>query len=1144
MELHLQPVANAHGYDTNLNTADAEETPSHQAAQTSTVARPSAPTATKESLQLTPVKSMAGYTATGELAIIDDPARRDATSTATTPTNAVSSGATQSGSAAGASSVAYDAKAQLLLVSGGDGSGGSGGAPHTGGNSSPGVPDGVYVGFEIPGVHNKSTPHEFVEVKMNGHSHVFEYGPEHSSWNPLITSPLVEKNKQYHDRASQAGALFELTPPPGESLAQFEEQTYRLGRAMDNTTAQLQMTYNVLGPNCYSAADAILLNDGVSMAALKAMGDQAAKNTVGILKSLFQEVTKVAASTPTMDLTGTVRLMVVDAENVGGSINCDWKGDASYAQVPLPYAGPVPDPQPFPSEQQMQFAQKMAILTAGSSPIASLIGTTVSTLLGFAGGEIDFSKPLTNTDSALQVTLSQIDQIMGALEDAMHGGNVPNDLFQIAQALYARNPKAELAIQSAQQIYSDFQEIGKGPQQTIDGILSLGQDVLDFGHVGTQGLTSEQGRLFNDLGRAKNLAEEGFAAFQTAGNLANAKSPIAIASDVGQIANDLHLDGKAAKDYFDVLNGIGDLSQIGHGGFLNITEGAVNLGDTFAPASSEFGKWLHLHGQDVLNAASALEEILGGGMLNIAQGSADLVNVGEDLVKTGAIKASSALGSWLTKNGLKFTGIVGGIASIIQGFEQGGVEGGVSSGVGADVLLTSIGASGGLATPVAIVIGILTIAFGGHHDNPATMPDKYDTQRYGQMDADITGSSHPSGQNFTEDPTLNKLFGGRTGIQAIEETLAYYKTKANAPGWLEPLWDQLSAMFGENAQGNGHLSIGINGTGKDCNNQQVTGVAGTDGKVYQYTQLGGMVYAFAAALAQGTRGQGLAAESGYTGAYPKIGGLDWHAVRSGAGFAFYAEDTSNFGNFYSYDPSNHNLYYSQTSGVVGGTWVGDVRTYDFKNHSAIDGQAPPTPNYGGIAWHGFSQPQGGIAYWGAFTTKETVTIPSSGTSSDPTIIGPHGIMNPRLHIPHTVTTYKTTYYYFGADGNLYTGEGPGSLADETLVGNVASYNFAKGGNQVSAPIRPPKPISTPVPKPAPSPTPAPVSHLPAPSPVKPPIHVPPFNPVEPPKPVLPFHGVSVAGTPKAPVVTPIFPKIPVATRRSPFSSARIISATV
>ena len=191
VELHLQPIANAHGYDTNLNTADAEETPSHQAAQTSAVATPSTSAPNKESLKLTPVKSMASYTPTGELAVINDPVRGDVTSTATMPTKTVSRGATQSGTTAGASSVAYDAKAQLLLVSGGGGSGG--GSPHAGGNSSTGVRDGVYVGFEIPGVHNKSTPHEFVEVKINRHRYVFEYGPENPSPNPFITSPLVEK---------------------------------------------------------------------------------------------------------------------------------------------------------------------------------------------------------------------------------------------------------------------------------------------------------------------------------------------------------------------------------------------------------------------------------------------------------------------------------------------------------------------------------------------------------------------------------------------------------------------------------------------------------------------------------------------------------------------------------------------------------------------------------------------------------------------------------------------------------------------------------------------------------------------------------------------------------------------------------------
>uniref|UniRef100_E6PCM0 Uncharacterized protein n=1 Tax=mine drainage metagenome TaxID=410659 RepID=E6PCM0_9ZZZZ len=732
----------------------------------------------------------------------------------------------------------------------------------------------------------------------------------------------------------------------------------------------------------------------------------------------------------------------------------------------------------------------------GTTQLAGLIGSTLTTILGFSGGAIDFNQPIPSTDSALQVTLTQIDQILGALENAVHGGNITQDILQIAQALYARNVSVEDQLNSAQKIYSDFQQIGKGPQQTIDGILSMGRDILDFGQANGSGLTGANALLYKDkvllskdLGNAENLVDSGFAALGALGALSQGGSAAAVAADAARLGLDLHLHGAVGKDCYDVLSGISDLSQISRGGFMNVAEGSINLGETFVSSSSEFGQWLHNHGQDVLGAASAFEEILGGGVLNIAQGT---VNLGEDLVKLNVVSAKSALGSWLTSNGLRFTGIVGGISSIVSGFEEGGVAGGAQAGIGADVLLTSIGATGGLATPIAIVIGILTIAFGGHHDNPATMPDKYDTQRYGQMDAAITGSSNPSGQSFTEDPTLRKLFGGRTGIQAIEETLAFYKTKANAPGWLQPLWHQLSAMFGETAQGTGHLSIGINGTGKDCNNQEVTGATGTDGKVYQYTQLGGMVYAFAAALAEGTRGEGLAPAVSYSGPYPTIAGLDWHAAQTPSGYGFYAEDTSNFGSFYSYDPANNNLYYSTTLGTIGGTWVGDVRTYDFKNHSAIVGEAPPTPTYGHVLWHGFTLPQGGIGYWGAVTTKKIVGDPGLSGLNDPGLLGVKG---PRG--PHIIVEEQTTYYFFGPNGNLYVGSGPGTLAEGTLIGDASNYDFKKGGNQISspAPIKPPKPISTP--PPAANGEGSVSTASPSPS-KKPIVHTPPYNPVTPP----------------------------------------------
>lgn len=100
------------------------------------------------------------------------------------------------------------------------------------------------------------------------------------------------------------------------------------------------------------------------------------------------------------------------------------------------------------------------------------------------------------------------------------------------------------------------------------------------------------------------------------------------------------------------------------------------------------------------------------------------------------------------------------------------------------------------------------------------------------------------------DPSLTTLFAGRTGTQAVEETLAQYHTQANAPSWLKPQFNQLESMFGESTTGSGHLSIGNGGTGKDCNNQQITDVPDTDGKVYQYTQLDAALNKFQAAYAK------------------------------------------------------------------------------------------------------------------------------------------------------------------------------------------------------------------------------------------------------------------------------------------------------
>lgn len=197
------------------------------------------------------------------------------------------------------------------------------------------------------------------------------------------------------------------------------------------------------------------------------------------------------------------------------------------------------------------------------------------------------------------------------------------------------------------------------------------------------------------------------------------------------------------------------------------------------------------------------------------------------------------------------------VLSIIQGFEQGGVLGGLEAGWSANALIdiiseniSGLGFLGPYAAPIAAAIGLAALFFGGNHDNPANMPDKYDEPTYGQGVANLQGQMGANGQTYTEDPSLVNVFSGRTGIQMVEETLAQYQTQANAPAWLQPMFNKLEAEFGESATGAGRLSIGNGGTGKDCNNQQIVGVPGVDGQVYQYTQLDSALNQFQAAYAK------------------------------------------------------------------------------------------------------------------------------------------------------------------------------------------------------------------------------------------------------------------------------------------------------
>jgi len=194
---------------------------------------------------------------------------------------------------------------------------------------------------------------------------------------------------------------------------------------------------------------------------------------------------------------------------------------------------------------------------------------------------------------------------------------------------------------------------------------------------------------------------------------------------------------------------------------------------------------------------------------------------------------------------------LGDVTGIINGFDQGGTFGSIEAGWSAislvklvdsykylDSALKTLLASTTTVDVIGVVIALASLFLGGNHDNPTDMPDKYDTQRYGQGVANLQGAAAANSKGFTEDPNETVEFNQRTGIQAIEETLAMYGTAANAPAWLgSGEFNTLEEMFGESASGSGQLSVGLGGTGKDCDNQEIVGVGGVSGQEYNYLQL-------------------------------------------------------------------------------------------------------------------------------------------------------------------------------------------------------------------------------------------------------------------------------------------------------------------
>jgi hypothetical protein len=131
-------------------------------------------------------------------------------------------------------------------------------------------------------------------------------------------------------------------------------------------------------------------------------------------------------------------------------------------------------------------------------------------------------------------------------------------------------------------------------------------------------------------------------------------------------------------------------------------------------------------------------------------------------------------------------GIAGALMAAYAGYEQGGLAGASMGGlgVGLDVLAMTgnplLAAGAGLAD----FVGTLLL---GNHDNPAKMPDKYNTASWGQANANLWGAGvgintgNPmiaNGQTFTMDSQLAQMTGNKGELQYISDWIKANPTLA------------------------------------------------------------------------------------------------------------------------------------------------------------------------------------------------------------------------------------------------------------------------------------------------------------------------------------------------------------------------------
>jgi hypothetical protein len=283
----------------------------------------------------------------------------------------------------------------------------------------------------------------------------------------------------------------------------------------------------------------------------------------------------------------------------------------------------------------------------------------------------------------------------------------------------------------------------------------------------------------------------------------NNRNPFA---GIGQGSSTLPGSGGAAGGFAGAAAGdFGTWGGAGGDGFSGAAQGDFGTwGGASGDSNSAFGG-MFTPANWGPNRAAGPGQSFGG--TQVAFGNSSVTDTG---FSDGSGQAGTGdFGTWgggTASKGLNFgaAGMGAGLGALF-GTVLGGLMGGGSH--------TQIGEAGGmlggavgglLGGPAGALLGAglgSLLGIFGHKDNPADMPDKYDTQRFTTMVGELQGSAgtaYGPAYNSSTDPVQQSL-GGQPMLAAIQEWVAANENSTNPQ--LKALATQLKSVWGDTSRG-------------------------------------------------------------------------------------------------------------------------------------------------------------------------------------------------------------------------------------------------------------------------------------------------------------------------------------------------------